>query len=62
MREGFERVGPRKIGGTLPHDDYIEALHSIAISLKRIADAITPAPGQPVNLFDCVNEIAEHGR
>jgi len=29
-----------KIGGTLPHDHYIDVLHSIAISLKRIADAL----------------------
>lgn len=27
-----------KIGGTSPHDHYIEVLHSIAISLKRLAD------------------------
>lgn len=38
-------IRPPKIGGTLPHDDYIEALHSIAASLKRIADALEERKG-----------------
>jgi hypothetical protein len=36
----LECVRPPKIGGTLPHDEYIRALYSIAKSLKRIADAL----------------------
>jgi len=36
----IEDVRPPKIGGTLPHDKYIEVLYSIAKSLKRIADAL----------------------
>jgi hypothetical protein len=40
MGEDLERVHPPKIGGTLPHDAYIHALHSIAKSLKRIADSL----------------------
>lgn len=34
-----------------------EALLSIAISLKRIADALNYAPGQPENLYDIINDI-----
>ena len=36
----LENVRPPKIGGTLPHDEYIKALYSIAKSLKRIADRL----------------------
>ena len=36
----LEPVTPPKIGGTLPHDEYIRAIYSIAKSLKRIADAL----------------------
>ncbi|MEM9501996.1 MAG: hypothetical protein AAF941_09135 [Pseudomonadota bacterium] len=38
--KGLEQVEPPMIGGTLPHDHYIHALHSIAKSLKRIADSL----------------------
>ena len=46
MRCGFEKIDPPEIGGTLPHDAYIEALHSIAVSLKRIADAQEKVAGR----------------
>lgn len=36
----LEKVTPPKIGGTLPHDEYIHVLYSIAKSLKRIADTL----------------------
>ena len=39
FKHDLETVSPPKIGGTLPHDAYIEVLYSIAKSLKRIADA-----------------------
>ena len=39
---GLERVNAPKIGGTLPHDEYIFVLISIGKSLKRIADALEP--------------------
>lgn len=49
MNIGKERlekgIYPPKIGGALPHDDYIYVLYSIAISLKRIAD--TMQEGKP---------------
>lgn len=35
----LERVSPPQ-SGSLPHDHYIAVLHSIAISLKRIGDAL----------------------
>lgn len=40
----LENVRPPKIGGTLPHDEYIKVLHSIAVSLKRIADTMDRKP------------------
>jgi hypothetical protein len=40
MDHDLESVRPPKIGGTLPHDEYIRVLYSIAKSLKRLADAI----------------------
>ena len=47
MSDDLERVFPPKIGGTLPHDEYIRALYSIAKSLKRIADALEKGhPGE----------------
>lgn len=36
--DDLEPVSPPKIGGSLPHDEYIRALYSIAKSLKRTAD------------------------
>lgn len=38
--DDLERVIPPKIGGSLPHDEYIRVLYSIAKSLKRIADTV----------------------
>ena len=35
-----------------------DSLASIAISLKRIADALTCQPGMDLNLFDYMREIA----
>lgn len=40
-----QEIRPPQIGGTLPHDAYIAALHSIAVSLKRIADALEENKG-----------------
>lgn len=42
----LEQTDAPKIGGTLPHDHYITALHSIAISLKRIADVMEKDGGR----------------
>lgn len=44
----LENVRPPQIGGTLPHDEYIKVLYSIAVSLKRIADALGPDNGENV--------------
>lgn len=46
----LEKVDAPKIGGTLPHDHYIKVMHSIAVSLKRIADKLDAAtdPGIPI--------------
>lgn len=43
----LEKVSAPEIGGTLPHDEYIRVLYSIAKSLKRIADSLEPREPLP---------------
>ncbi len=47
MTSDLENVNPPKIGGTLPHDENVRVLYSIAKSLKRIADALERQQAKP---------------